>query len=91
VLRWRRHEVGVSGTGSTEPVLAPAELSGLFICSPPALEQLVVYLAQQTVRERESPVQSNHAVLEGGDVARDLDHIVERNSGRFVKLEEKQV
>ncbi len=86
-----RYEPGVAGAGAAEPVLAAAELSGLLVGATPAREQFFVHLAQQAVRDGEAFAQPGHAMLEGGDVVRDLHDVVERHAEGLVELEEQEV
>ena len=79
------------GRRAADPVLAAAELAGLFVAAASAGQELAVDLPQQPVREREAAAQPLQAVFERGDVVGDLEHVVEGDAGRFVDLEQQQV
>lgn len=87
----RRHECGIAGTGAAEPVLRAAELARVLAAAPPARQQDTVNLAEQPVRQREPLPQARQPVLESSDVVGNLDHVVERDAGGFVELEEQEV
>ena len=90
VRRWR-HEGGGPRARASDPVLRPAELARLLLCSPALREQDAVDLADQSIREGEPFTESREAVLQRSDVARYLYDIVEWYAWRLVQLEEQQV
>ena len=87
----RRHEDGVAGPGPADPVLRAAEFAGGLGAAASRRQQDGVHLADQAVRQREALAQAPQAVLEGGDVVRDFDDVIQRNAGCLRGLEEQQV
>jgi hypothetical protein len=87
----RGHEDGVAGAAPADPVLRAAELAGILAAAPPVCEEHTVDLADQAVREREALTQPGEPMVQGRDVVRDLDHLVERHTRCFVQLEEQEV
>ena len=47
--------------------------------------------ANESVRERKPFAKSSESVIEGGDIIRDFHDVVERNAGRLLELEEKEI
>jgi len=79
-FRGRRHELGVTGARSPDPVLRAPELPRLGGRAASFRQEHAVDLAQEAQRQRKT-VHSDPAdtVLEGRNVAGDFRHIVERN------------
>jgi hypothetical protein len=76
---------------AADPVLGAAELARGFVAAPAARQELGVHLAQQPVRERESPTQSLQSVVERGHAVRDLDHVLDRRAGNPLQFEQQEV
>ena len=86
-----RDEVGIAGAGAADPVLAAAELAGLFFIAAALRHEGGVHFAEETVREREAFANARHAVLQGGDVIGDFHHVVERHAWSLGQLKEQEV
>lgn len=50
-----------------------------------------MHLTDQAAGDRQALLQPAQPVMEGGDVARDLDHVVERHPRRLVDLEQQEI
>jgi hypothetical protein len=83
----RRH----SRAHAADPVLGGPKLAGLLFTASSTSEQRSVYLAEQPIGDRNAFAHSLHAEFERSYVVRDLAHVVERNPGCFLDLEEEQI
>ena len=86
----RRHEQGVAGPGSADPVLRAAKFARLLRCAPARLEQDGVHFADQPERQRKSAPHPGDAMLNRRDVVRNLGHVVESDGWRLVIFEQQQ-
>jgi len=68
-----------------------ARAARLLAAAPAAREEYAVDLADEAARQREALAQPGEPVVEGGDVVRDLDNVVERHPGCLVEIEEQEV
>src|ERR1700722_8376775 len=71
VRRWG-HEGGVAGASTADPVLAPAEFTGLLIAPPALREEDSVDLPNQPERQRKAAAHAVESVVQRGDVVRDF-------------------
>jgi hypothetical protein len=90
---WRRgrNEAGVAWTGASDPILATAKLSRLFVAASAFGHEDGVHFTKQAVGEREAFAQAGHAVIQSRDVVGHLDDIIHRTAGHFFQLEKQKV
>ena len=87
----RRHEGGVAGARAADPVLAGAELAGVFAAAAALRQQFGVYLAEQAQGERKALAQALEPVVHGRDVVADFANVVDRYAGLLVEFEKQEV
>ena len=90
---WRRgrNEAGVTRAGASDPILAAAKLSGLFVAASAFGHEDGVHFTKEAVGEREAFAQAGHAVIQGRDVVRHLDDIIHWTAGHFLQFEKQKV
>src|SRR6266567_992639 len=83
-LRRRGDEYGITRPRSADPVLTSAKLARRLVAATPVREKDLVYLANETQRERKSLPHALQPVMEGSDVLRDLLYVREGRPRRLL-------
>ena len=84
-------KAALSGPGAADPVLGAAELAGGLAAAAPTRQQHAVDLPEQPVGQREAFREAAEPMLERRHVVRDFAHVVERDPGRLLQLEQEEV
>ena len=87
----RRNVAGVPRSTTPNPVLRPTELARHLGASAPPGQKFAVNLAEQPVAQGKPLVHEFQAVVQGGNIVRDLYDIVERNPRSCVQLKHQEV
>src|ERR1700733_8160442 len=90
-LRWRRNKGRIAGACASDPVLAPAKLTGFLVASPPARKQDFVDLANEAEGQRKAFPYPFQSMIEGRDIIGNVLDVFDGNAGNFMVFEKQEI
>ena len=83
--------MSVARPGPADPVLRPAKMAGVLVASAPSRQEHPMYLPDEPVGQRKSPLEPTASMFHRSHVVRCFDHVVDGSSGGFLEFEQEEV